>query len=96
MYGLDEKILNDMISVFKKYECIEKVYIFGPRARGDYKHISDIDIAIDSNDDITLRIFRDLDELRCINTFDVVNINNIGDKLKENIEKDKICIYEKF
>jgi predicted nucleotidyltransferase len=95
MYGLKNEIFNNIIKVFQKYNTIEKVYLFGSRARGDFKDISDIDLAIDSKDDITLNILRDLDELRCINTFDVVNINKIGDKLRENIEKDKICIYKK-
>lgn len=94
MYGLKEEIFNDIINVFKNYDSLEKVYLFGSRARGDYKDISDIDIAIDSKEDITFKVLRDLDDLRCIHTFDVVNINLIGDKLKENIEKDKICIYE--
>lgn len=94
MYGLQEEMFNDIINVFKKYDSLEKVYLFGSRARGDYKDISDIDIAIDSKEDITFKVLRDLDELRCIHTFDVVNINLIGDKLKENIEKDKICIYK--
>mgnify|MGYP000484402851 FL=1 len=45
--------------------------------------------------DVTLKLKRELDELRCIYTFDVVDMNLIGEKLKENIEKDKICIYKK-
>lgn len=94
MYGLKEEIFNDIINVFKKYDSLEKVYLFGSRARGDYKDISDIDIALDSKEDITFKVLRDLEDLRCVHTFDVVNINNIGDKLKENIEKDKVCIYE--
>ncbi len=95
MYGIKNEILEDMINVFKKYESLEKVYIFGSRARGDYKEISDIDIALDSNENITFKVLRDLDDLRCINTFDVVDLNHIGEKLKENIEKDKICIYKR-
>ena len=95
MYGIKKDILKDIINIFKKYDTIEKVYLFGSRARGDYKEISDIDLAIDSKDDITLKLIRELDDIRCILTFDVVNYNNIGNKLKENIEKDKIIIYEK-
>ena len=95
MYGLSKEIINDMISVFKKYDTLQKVYLFGSRARGDYKDISDIDLAILSKDNITYKILRDLDEIRCIHTFDIVNINEIGEKLKSNIDKDKICIYEK-
>ncbi len=95
MYGLSNEIINDMISVFKKYDTLQKVYLFGSRARGDYKDVSDIDLAILSKDNITYKILRDLDEIRCIHTFDIVNINEIGEKLKSNIDKDKICIYEK-
>ena len=52
-------------------------------------------IAIVQKGDVTLKLKRELDELRCIYTFDVVDMNLIGEKLKENIEKDKICIYKK-
>lgn len=93
--GVDEKINGDIINVFKKYKDINKVYLFGSRARGDYKKTSDIDLAIDSKEDITLKVLRDLEDLRCILTFDVVNINFIGKELKNNIIKDKVCIYER-
>lgn len=95
MYGLKKEILDNIINVIKKYEYIKSAYIFGSRARGDYNDKSDIDIAIDCINDVSLKLKRELEELRCIYTFDVVNINNIGEKIKENIEKDKICIYKR-
>lgn len=94
-YGIKKEVFKDIINTFKKYEKIEEAYIFGSRARGDYKDISDIDIALLSSDDISLKVKRDLEEIRCILTFDVVDFNSIGPKLKSNIEKDKICIYKK-
>ena len=95
MYGLKKEIFNDIINVIKKYENIKCAYLFGSRARGDYNDKSDIDIAIVQKGDVTLKLMRELDELRCIYTFDVVDINLIGEKLKENIERDKICIYRR-
>ena len=95
MYGIKKEIFNDIIGVFKKFDSIEKVYLFGSRARGDFKDTSDIDLAIDSKSDVVLKLLGELEELRCILTFDVVNINEIGQKLKDNIERDKIIIYEK-
>ena len=95
MYGLKKEVFNDIINVIKKYENIECVYLFGSRARGDYNDKSEIDIAIVQKGDVTLKLKRELDELRCIYKFDVVDMNLIGEKLKENIEKDKICIYKK-
>ena len=95
MYGIKKEIFNDIIGVFKKFDSIEKVYLFGSRARGDFKDTSDIDLAIDSKSDVVLKLLGELEELICILTFDVVNINEIGQKLKDNIERDKIIIYEK-
>lgn len=65
-YGIKKEIFKDIINTFKKYEKIEEAYIFGSRARGDYKDISDIDIALLSSDDISLKVKRDLEEIRCI------------------------------
>ena len=46
-YGFSKEIFYIIIDVFKKYSyAIEKVILFGSRARGDFKRTSDIDIAI--------------------------------------------------
>lgn len=72
------------------------MYIFGSRARGDYKIESDIDLAIESETDIKLRLLNKLNDVRCILKFDVVDINNLkNEKLLSNIRKDGILIYEK-
>lgn len=49
-YGFSKEIFYIIIDVFKKYsDVIEKVLLFGSRARGDFKRTSDIDIAIKFN-----------------------------------------------
>ena len=45
-FGLDEKVIEDIIEILKKYEEVESAKIFGSRARGDYRKASDIDIAL--------------------------------------------------
>ena len=46
-YGFSKEIFYIIIDVFKKYSyVVEKVILFGSRARGDFKKTSDIDIAI--------------------------------------------------
>lgn len=48
--GLSESHFYNLINVFKKYsDIIEEVIIFGSRSRGDYKKVSDIDMAIKLN-----------------------------------------------
>lgn len=55
--NLDETIINEIIKICKKHENIEKVLIFGSRARGDNDLKSDIDLAIYSQQSLTEFIF---------------------------------------
>ncbi len=41
-FGLDEKVIEDIIKILKKYEEVESAKIFGSRVRGDYRKASDI------------------------------------------------------
>lgn len=45
MYGLSDTVISDICSVFRKHTNIEKVLIFGSRAKGTYSEGSDIDLA---------------------------------------------------
>lgn len=95
-YGINDASYEEMISLFKSFNNLNAVYIFGSRARGDYKEGSDIDLAIEASSDIKLRLLNKLEDIRCILKFDVVDINNIGnEKLLENIKKEGILIYKK-
>ena len=60
--------------VFKDYSNIEKVILYGSRAKGNYKTYSDIDITLVGSDiDLTLqqKIENDLDDLLLPYKFDV-------------------------
>ena len=46
MFGLPDKTINMINEIFAKYSEIEKVLIYGSRARGDYRNGSDIDLTI--------------------------------------------------
>ena len=45
-FGLEEKIVENIINILRKYEEVESAKIFGSRARGDYREASDIDIVL--------------------------------------------------
>lgn len=46
MFGLPDKTINLINDIFSQYPKIEKVLIYGSRARGDYRNGSDIDLTI--------------------------------------------------
>ncbi|MEE0931917.1 MAG: nucleotidyltransferase domain-containing protein, partial [Clostridium sp.] len=43
--NLSKRIINEIIDISKKYYGINKVVLFGSRARGDNELKSDIDLA---------------------------------------------------
>ena len=45
-YGLTERDFKTITDILKKYPDIGEVRLFGSRAKGNYKHGSDIDIAV--------------------------------------------------
>mgnify|MGYP004478757481 CR=1 FL=1 len=94
-YGIEEDIFNNILDTFKSIEEIERVILFGSRAKNTYKNTSDIDLAVKFKKiDKKLLLIRKLDEIKCILKFDVLNLDNISnEKLLENIKKEGKVIY---
>ncbi len=92
--GIDETLVNEIVNLAIKHS-IEKLILFGSRARGDYNKTSDIDLAVSGGN--TVEFTLDVEE--CTNTllkFDVVNLDGAVQKeLLEMINKEGIVIYEK-
>ena len=99
MFGLDVYIIEDIVKVLSKYDEINKAYIFGSRARGNYKATSDIDIALFCEDISSTRlnlIRDDIDMLDIIYKIDILHFESMTKSgLIENILKEGITIYQK-
>lgn len=92
-FGLPQKIINEITSAAKENK-IEKIFLFGSRARGDFNEKSDIDIAISGGNaaGFCLMINEDVSTLL---KFDIVCLDTpIQDELRGEIEKDGVVIYE--
>jgi len=99
-FGLNEKIVEEIVSIVKKYEEVTRVVIFGSRARGDYKKASDIDIALFGDElthSINTKIFYEIEDLYMPYKVDLINFNSLSDenKIKENILREGVEIYAK-
>lgn len=46
MFGLKENDVESIQNVFSKFEDVEKVVLYGSRAKGNYRPASDIDLTI--------------------------------------------------
>ncbi|MCI9455482.1 MAG: nucleotidyltransferase domain-containing protein [Oscillospiraceae bacterium] len=82
------------ISTFAQKHRIQRVILFGSRARGTHTERSDIDIAVSGGNvdafywDIKENVFSLL-------MFDIVELDaGVSEELKKEIERDGIMIYE--
>lgn len=93
-YNISERVCLELKQFAKKYR-IEKVILFGSRARGDFYECSDIDIAVSGGN--TAGFSLDIDEkVHTLLMFDVVDLDgHISEELQKEIERDGIVIYEK-
>lgn len=94
-YGIKPIVLEEIYDYARKYN-IDKVYLFGSRARGDYKERSDIDLATVGGNHAAFALDVD-EETSTLLQFDIVNLDvNINKELYESIMKEGIIIYEKI
>jgi len=98
MYGLPDKTINLINGVFKKYSGIDKVIIYGSRARGDYRNGSDIDLTIlgDVSYKDKICIAGQIYDLPIPYSCDLSVLKNIkNENLVERIERVGKLFYEK-
>lgn len=96
-FGLQTRTINNLLNYFSGKPEIEKVLIFGSRAKGTYHNGSDIDFAIWSNDDkYFYRIAGELDDLPTPYKFDVINYKTLSHEgMKNSIDNDGVVFYQK-
>ncbi|MCI8992365.1 MAG: nucleotidyltransferase domain-containing protein [Eubacterium sp.] len=94
-YHLEKRVEDDIVKIARKNN-IQKVILFGSRARGTNTERSDIDLAVSGGS--SLDFYYDLEEEAwTLLMFDVVNLDSeISAELKKEIERDGIVLYEKI
>src|SRR3990167_3267025 len=98
--GLTKTELQKIISIIAEHSDVEEVVLFGSRALGNYKKVSDVDIAIKAHDKnifLTSHLKDQLEERTTIPYFfDVIDYNTISSvELKKHINENGIIIYSK-
>ena len=93
-YNLPERVIREITLFARKYS-IQKIILFGSRARGTNTERSDIDIAVYGGDFDSF--YWDIKEkVHSLLTFDIVEVDaGISEELKKEIDKDGVVIYEK-
>jgi proline iminopeptidase len=92
IFGLAEHLYREVAAVFGRHGSIERVLIFGSRAKGSAKPWSDIDLAVVApgmSDQEFVQLLQELDGLDLVFKLDLLHWDRLTGqpKLRETIEK---------
>lgn len=99
-FGLEEHIVESIISVFEEHSKVDKAYVFGSRAKGNYRPDSDIDIAIKgqeltTDDIISMAVAFEAEGVTY--KIDLIDYNNIKEpELRNHIDRVGIEFYSRW
>jgi len=100
MFGLDPETLFNIRQAIAKVETIDKVLLYGSRAKGNYRNGSDIDITL-LGENLTLensvyRLMDEIEELYLPYSFDISVFEHIDNtNLKKHIERVGVVFYQR-
>lgn len=97
-FGLDAAIARDLREFFGRREGVNRVWIFGSRARGEEHARSDVDLAIDAPGLDTVQfaaLEKALDRLLFVRKVEMVHWQGIKDeRFRREIETDGKIFWE--
>lgn len=97
--NMQPEVVNIIAEHLGRYSHVEKVILFGSRARGDERERSDIDIAV-VGEDITDREWTDIwtyvdEEAPTLLCIDLVRWKEASDQIRESIKREGVPLYER-
>lgn len=93
-HNIPDRVVKDITTFAGQYD-IERVILFGSRARGTHAERSDIDIAA-SGGDVDSFCLALKENAHSLLSFDIVDLRqNTSEELEREIRRDGIVIYEK-
>lgn len=92
--GIKANVMQEIMMLVEKYQ-IQKLIIFGSRARGDFSKVSDIDLAVKGGD--VARFTIDLEDTNTLLEYDVIDLGKpVNADLLSSIEEEGKVLYEKI
>lgn len=92
--GITEKVIEEIIALAKQYN-VEKIILFGSRARGDYHRASDIDLAVYGGD-VDMFALDVEEQTSTLLMYDVIDMSKeLEVEFLKSIETEGVLLYEK-
>ena len=93
--GIKDELVRQLVSLAREHR-VKRLLLFGSRARGDFHHLSDVDLAVSGGN--FERFALDVEEYTdTLLKFDIVNLDaSVQKELLDSIKKEGIVIYEEI
>jgi predicted nucleotidyltransferase len=85
-----------MVEQMRRSRPVERIVLFGSRARGDHDERSDIDLAIacpDASAEEWAALWNIVDEAPTLVNIDLVRLEHVDDALRQSIEREGVVLY---
>ncbi len=96
-FGLSTTVLSLLQEIFGRFPAIDKVLIYGSRARGDFRPGSDIDMAVfapELSEQQLAALWLALEESPIAFPMDLVHFDQLENpELKKAIEREGVAVY---
>ncbi|WP_090089036.1 nucleotidyltransferase domain-containing protein [Clostridium uliginosum] len=96
MYGINEKVYENLLKYFNENKDINRIILFGSRAKGNAKINSDIALCIDCTKRSRSKIVDHINEIIGIYSSDILFMDSLNLEIKKQIDKYGIEIYSKY
>lgn len=98
-FGLKTEVIQGISKIFRNHPEVEKVLLYGSRAKGNFKPASDIDLCLQGSSlDLTVlnKISWELDDLLLPYTFDLSIYHQLNSSdLLDHIQRVGVLFYSK-
>lgn len=92
--GIKPNVMQEIMMLAKKHQ-IKQLIIFGSRARGDFRKVSDIDLAVKGGN--VARFTVDLEDTATLLEFDVIDLEKpVNPDLLNSIKEEGRVLYEEI
>ena len=92
------EIIHTLADQIKCFDSVDKVVLYGSRARRDCRDRSDIDLAVvcpKMTDSEWLDLRELVDAADTLYFIDLVRLDRVSDNLKRNIEREGVTLYDR-
>jgi len=93
MYGIEKEVYKNLINYFQDNISINKVILFGSRAKETENINSDIDLCIGFTGKSKGSIVEEINDVIGIYSCDIVFLDSLNENIEKQINRDGIEIY---